>query len=59
MYLVDGQAGLKMLELGKGNVVEKLDEGLAGDVSLVTGKFFDSNKDGGSGNGKDIEDVYA
>ena len=44
-----------MLDLGEGDVMEELDEELAGDVLLVGGKSFDSNENGGEGDGKDIE----
>ena len=39
-----------MLDLGEGNVVEKLDKELAGDVGLVTGKSFNGNEDDRGGN---------
>ena len=38
-----------MLDLGEGNVVEKLDKELTGDVGLVAGESFDSNDEGVQG----------
>ena len=46
-----------MLDLGKGNVVEKLDKELAGDVSLVTGESFNGNEDGRGGNGEGVQSM--
>ena len=44
-----------MWDLCKGNVVEELDKGLAGNVLLVTGESFDCDEDEGGGNGKNIQ----
>ena len=41
---------MEMLDLGEGNVVEKLDKELAGDVSLVAGESFNGDEDGRGGN---------
>ena len=46
-----------MLDLGKGNVVEKMDKELAGDVSLVTGESFDSEEDDRGGNDEGVQSV--
>ena len=46
-----------MLDLGEGNVVEKLDKELAGDISLVTGEPFDSEEDDRGGNDKGVQGV--
>ena len=46
-----------MLDLGEGNVVEKLDKELAGDVSLVVGEPFNSDEDGRGGNNKGVQSV--
>ena len=46
-----------MLDLGEGNVVEKLDKELAGDVGLVTGESFNGNEDGRGGNGEGVQSV--
>ena len=46
-----------MLDLCKHDVVEELDEELAGDVGLVTGESFDGDEDGRGGNDKSIEGV--
>ena len=46
-----------MLDLGKGNVVEKLDEELTGDVGLVARESFDSDEDGRGGNDEGIQSV--
>ena len=46
-----------MLDLGKGNVVEKLDKELTGEVSLVTGESFDSDKDGRGGNDEGVQSM--
>ena len=43
-----------MLDLGEGNVVEKLDKELAGDVSLVAGESFNGNEDGRGDDGKGV-----
>ena len=43
-----------MLDLGEGNMVEKLDKELTGDVSLVTGEFFDGDEDSRGGNDKGV-----
>ena len=48
-----------MLELGEGDVMEKLDKELAGDVLLVRGESLNSDEDGGGGNDKDVEGVNA
>ena len=48
-----------MLELGKGDVMEKLDKKLAGNVLLVRKEFFDSDENGGGGNSEDIEGINA
>ena len=44
-----------MLELGEGNVMEELDEELAGDVLLIGGEFFDGNEDGWGSDNKDVQ----
>ena len=46
-----------MLDLGKGNVVEKLDKELAGDVGLVAGESFNSDEDGRGGNNEGVQSV--
>ena len=46
-----------MLDLGEGNVVEKLDKELTGEVSLVTGESFNSDKGGRGGNDKGVQSV--
>ena len=46
-----------MLDLGEGNVVEKLDKELAGDVSLVTGEPFNGNEDGRGGNNEGVQSM--
>ena len=46
-----------MLDLGEGNVVEKLDEELTGEVGLVAGESFDSDEDGRGGNDEGIQSV--
>ena len=46
-----------MLDLGEGNVVEKLDKELAGDVSLVAGESFNGNEDGRGGNNEGVQSV--
>ena len=46
-----------MLDLGKGNVVEKLDKELAGDVSLVAGESFNGDEDGRGGNNEGVQSV--
>ena len=43
-----------MLDLGEGNVVEKLDKELTGDVSLVTGESFNGAEDDRGGNDEGI-----
>ena len=53
------QAHSEMLDLGEGNMVEKLDKELTGDVLLIGRESFDSNENGGGGNGKGIEDMNA
>ena len=50
-------ACLEMLELGKSDVVEELDQELTRDVLLVGRESFDSNEDGGGGDDKDEESV--
>ena len=49
----------EMLELGKGDVMEKLNEELAGNVLLIREAFFDSNKNEGGDNSEDIEGMDA
>ena len=46
-----------MLELGKGNVMEELDQELTWDILLVGRESFNSNEDSRGGNGKDEESV--
>ena len=46
-----------MLDLGEGNMVEKLDQELIGEVSLVTGESFDSNEDGRGGNDEGVQSL--
>ena len=46
-----------MLDLGKGNMVEKLDEELTGNVGLVTGESFNSDEDGRGGNDEGVQSV--
>ena len=46
-----------MLDLGKGNVVEKLDKELAGDVGLVVGESFNGAEDRRGGNNKGVQGV--
>ena len=48
-----------MLDLGEGNVVEKLDEGLADDILLLVRKSFNSDEDEGGSNNKDVESMDA
>ena len=43
--------------MGEGNVMEKLDKELTGDVVLVTGEFFDSDEDDRGGNDKGVQSV--
>ena len=42
-----------MLELGKGDVVEELDQELARDILLVWREFFDGDENGGGSNNED------
>ena len=44
-----------MLDLGEGNVVEKLDKELAGDIGLVAGESFHGDEDGRGGNNKGVQ----
>ena len=44
-----------MLDLGEGNMVEKLDKELAGDVGLVARESFDGDEDGRGGNDEGIQ----
>ena len=44
-----------MLDLGKGNMVEKLDKELAGDVGLVVRESFNGAEDGRGGNNKGVQ----
>ena len=46
-----------MLDLGEGNMVEKLDKELAGDVGLVARESFDGDEDGRGGNDEGIQSV--
>ena len=46
-----------MLDLGEGGEVQKLDEELAGEVSLVSWESFDGDEDGGGGNNKGVQGV--
>ena len=48
-----------MLELGKGNVVEELDQELTRDVLLIGRESFDSDEDGGGGDDEDKKGVDA
>ena len=43
-----------MLDLGKGNEVQDLDEELASEVSLIAGESFDSDEDGRGGNDEGV-----
>ena len=43
-----------MLDLSKGDVMEKLDKELTGKVGLITGESFDGNEDGRGGNDKGV-----
>ena len=43
-----------MLDLGEGNVVEKLDKELTGDINLVARESFDGDEDGRGGNDEGI-----
>ena len=44
-----------MLDLGEGDVMEELDEKLAGEVGLVARESFGGNKDGRGGNNENIQ----
>ena len=46
-----------MLDLGKGNMMQELDEELAGKIGLVTGESFDSNENGRGGNDEGVQSV--
>ena len=46
-----------MLDLGEGNVVEKLDKKLAGDVNLVIGESFNGDEEGRGGNDEGVQSV--
>ena len=46
-----------MLDLGEGNMVEKLDKELAGNVGLVARESFDGDEDGRGGNDEGIQSV--
>ena len=46
-----------MLDLGEGNMVEKLDKELAGNVGLVAGESFNGNEDGRGGNNKGVQSM--
>ena len=46
-----------MLDLGKGNMVKKLDKELTGDVGLVARESFDGDEDGRGGNDEGIQSV--
>ena len=46
-----------MLDLCECDVVEELDKKLTGDISLVTGEFFDCDEDGRGGNDKSVEGI--
>ena len=46
-----------MLDLGEGNMVEKLDKELAGDVSLVVRESFNGTEDGRGGNNEGVQGV--
>ena len=48
---------MEVLDLGKGDMVEKLDKELAGKVGLVTGEPFDSDEDGRGGNDEGVQSV--
>ena len=47
----------EVLDLDKGNMMEKLDKELASDVLLIGGKSFNDKENGGRGDGKGIEGV--
>ena len=49
----------EVLKLGKGDVMEELDQELARDVLLVWRESFDDNEDGGGGDHKDEESMDA
>ena len=46
-----------MLDLGKGNMVEKLDKELTDNVGLVAGESFNGDEDGRGGNGKGVQSM--
>ena len=46
-----------MLDLGEGNVVEKLDKELTGDVGLITGESFNGDEDDRGGNDEGVQSV--
>ena len=52
-------ACLEMLELGKGDVVEELDQELTRDVLLIERESFNSDEDGGGGNDEDKKGMDA
>ena len=47
-----------MLELGKSDVMEKLDQELTGDVLLVGRESFNGDEDSRGGDGKDEKSMY-
>ena len=46
-----------MLELGEGDMMEKLDKELAGDIPLVGGKSFNGNENSRGHNDEGVEGV--
>ena len=44
--------------MGECNVMEELNQELAGDVCLITGKTFDGDEDGRGGNDKGIKGIH-
>ena len=52
-------ACLEMLELGKGDVVEELDQELTRDVLLIERESFNSDEDGGGGDDEDKKGMDA
>ena len=47
-----------MLDLGECNVMEELNQELAGNIHLITGETFDSDEDGRDGNDKGIKGIH-
>ena len=48
---------MEVLDLGKGGEVQKLDEELAGEVSLVSQESFDGDEDGRGGDNEGVQGV--